>query len=177
MQHWNPRIEAAAGQELETVPWYKADTYLGSMLNIMDGFVLVWIVVIFLALSFGLVNTLMMAVYERIREIGLMQALGMRPSMILYQILLESFLLIVIGLSLGNILAIGTILPLRDGIDISGVSQGMEMMGSSSVLQPALLLNDMLLANIVVITLGLLASLLPAWQAASYDPIEALGKD
>ena len=128
-------------------------------------------------LSFGLVNTLMMAVYERIREIGLMQALGMRPSMILYQVLLESFLLIVIGLSLGNILAIGTILSLRDGIDISGVSQGMEMMGSSSVLQPALLLNDMLLANIVVITLGLLASLLPAWQAASYDPIEALGKD
>ena len=118
-----------------------------------------------------------MAVYERIREIGLMQALGMRPGMILYQVLLESFLLIVIGLSLGNILAIGTILPLRDGIDISGVSQGMEMMGSSSVLQPALLLNDMLLANIVVITLGLLASLLPAWQAASYDPIEALGKD
>ncbi len=177
VQHWYPRIEAAAGQELETVPWYKADTYLGSMLNIMDGFVLVWIVVIFLALSFGLVNTLMMAVYERIREIGLMQALGMRPSMILYQVLLESFLLIVIGLSLGNILAIGTILSLRDGIDISGVSQGMEMMGSSSVLQPALLLNDMLLANIVVITLGLLASLLPAWQAASYDPIEALGKD
>jgi len=177
VQSWYPRIEEAAGEGLETVPWYKADSYLGSMLNIMDGFVLVWIVVIFLALSFGLVNTLVMAVYERIREIGLMQALGMRPGMILYQILLESLLLIVIGLCLGNIMAIATIIPLKDGIDISAVSQGMEMMGSSSMLYPALQLNDVLLANIVVIVLGLFTSLLPAWQAASYDPIEALSKN
>lgn len=177
VQHWYPRIKEAAGEQLETVPWYKADTYLGSMLKMMDGFVLVWIVVIFLALSFGLVNTLMMAVYERIREIGLMQALGMRPGMILYQILLESFLLIVIGLCLGNMIAVSTIIPLRDGIDISAVSQGMEMMGSSSMLYPALQLNDVLLANAVVIVLGLLTSLFPAWQAASYDPIEALGKE
>jgi ABC-type lipoprotein release transport system permease subunit len=177
VQRWYPHIEKAAGEALETVPWYEADTYLGSMMNIMDGFVLVWIVVIFLALSFGLVNTLVMAVYERIREIGLMQALGMRPGLILYQVLLESFLLLIIGLLLGNILALGIIIPLKDGIDISAVSQGMEMMGSSSVLYPALKLNDVLLANIVVIVLGLLTSLLPAWQAASSDPVEALGKD
>jgi len=177
VQRWYPHIKQASGEALETVPWYQADTYLGAMMNIMDGFVLVWIVVIFLALSFGLVNTLVMAVYERIREIGLMQALGMRPGLILYQVLLESFLLLIIGLLLGNILALGFIIPLKDGIDISAVSQGMEMMGSSSVLYPALKLNDVLLANIVVIVLGLLTSLLPAWQAASYDPIEALGKD
>jgi len=143
----------------------------------MDGFVLVWIVVIFLALSFGLVNTLVMAVFERIREIGLMQALGMRPSLILYQILIESFLLLFIGLLLGNVFAVGTIIPLQDGIDISAVAQGMEMMGTSSVLYPALKLNDVILANVIVIVLGLLTSILPAWHAASFDPIEALGKD
>ena len=176
VESWYPKIKQAAGEALETVPWYKADTYLGSMMKIMDGFVLVWIVVIFLALSFGLVNTLVMAVYERIREIGLMQALGMRPSMILYQILLESFLLLFIGLMLGNVFAVGSIIPFQGGIDISVVSQGVEMMGSSSILYPALKLNDMLLANVVVIVLGLLTSLLPAWQAASYDPIEALSK-
>lgn len=78
VKDWYPAIKRAAGDQLETLPWYQLDPYLGGMLGIMDGFILVWIIVIFLALSFGLVNTLVMAVYERIREIGLMQALGMR---------------------------------------------------------------------------------------------------
>lgn len=176
VKDWYPAIKRAAGDQLETLPWYQLDPYLGGMLGIMDGFILVWIIVIFLALSFGLVNTLVMAVYERIREIGLMQALGMRPSMIVYQVLVESFLLLVIGLLLGNLLAFATVIPLQDGIDISGVAKGLEMMGSSSVLYPVLKLKDVLTANVVVIVLGLLTSLLPAWQAARYDPIEALGK-
>jgi ABC-type lipoprotein release transport system permease subunit len=173
---WYPRIRQAAGEDEETLPWYEIDTYLGSMLVMMDGFVLVWIIIVFLALSFGLVNTLVMAVFERVREIGLMQALGMRPSIILYQILMESLLLLLIGLLLGNVLAVGTVIPLQDGIDISVVAKGMEMMGTSSMLYPALKLNDMVLANVIVIVLGLLTSILPAWRAASYDPIEALNK-
>jgi ABC-type lipoprotein release transport system permease subunit len=173
---WYPRIRQAAGEDVETLPWYEIDTYLGSMLVMMDGFVLVWIIIVFLALSFGLVNTLVMAVFERVREIGLMQALGMRPSIILYQILMESLLLLLIGLLLGNVLAVGTVIPLQDGIDISVVAKGMEMMGTSSMLYPALKLNDMVLANLIVIVLGLLTSILPAWRAASYDPIEALNK-
>ena len=171
---WYPQINKAAGHDVETLPWYEVNSYLGSMMAMMDGFVLVWIIVIFLALSFGLVNTLVMAVFERIREIGLMQALGMRPTMILYQILLESFLLLFIGLLLGNIIAVATIIPLQSGIDISAVAKGMEMMGTSSMLYPALKIEDMVLANMIVIILGLLTSILPAWRAASYDPIKAL---
>lgn len=182
VEHWYPLIKQAVskqapGENLQTLPWYKADTYLGSMLKVMDGFVLVWVIVIFLALSFGLANTLIMAVFERTREIGLMQALGMRPSMIVYQIFVESFLLLLIGLLLGNSIAVLTIIPLQSGIDISGVAKGMEMMGTSSVLYPALKINDMLLANIIVIVLGMLTSILPAWHAVNFDPVEALGKD
>ena len=174
VETWYPQIKKAAGESVDTLPWYEANAYLGSMMAMMDGFVLVWIIVIFLALSFGLVNTLVMAVFERIREIGLMQALGMRPTMILYQILLESFLLLFIGLLIGNVLAVATIIPLQSGIDISAVAKGMEMMGSSSMLYPALKIEDIVLANVIVITLGLLTSILPAWHAASYDPIKAL---
>ena len=177
VDNWYPQIKQAAGENVDTLPWYQADVYLGSMMSMMDGFVLVWVIIIFLALSFGLVNTLVMAVFERIREIGLMLALGMRPSMILYQILMESFLLLAIGLLLGNILAVGSIIPLQDGIDISAVAKGMEMMGTSSMLYPALKLSDMVLANVIVIILGLLTSILPAWHAASYDPIKALNSN
>ena len=143
----------------------------------MDGFVLVWVVVIFLALSFGLVNTLVMAVFERVREIGLMLALGMRPATILWQIIFESVLLLVIGLAIGNALAFITVVPLSDGIDISVVAEGMEMFGAASVLlYPELQANDVIMANIVVIVLGFLASLSPAWRASRYEPVEAITK-
>ena len=91
----------------EVKRWIELDAYLGTMLNVMDGFVLVWIIVIFLALSFGLVNTLVMAVFERVSEIGLMLALGMRPINILGQIIVESLLLLAIGLAIGSGLGLG----------------------------------------------------------------------
>jgi ABC-type lipoprotein release transport system permease subunit len=147
------------------------------MLGVMDGFVLVWIIVIFLALSFGLANTLMMAVFERVREIGLMQALGMNPSAILYQVLLESLMLLILGLLLGNLLAIASIQPIRGGIDLSVVAEGFEMMGVSSMLYPSLKSQDLVLANVVVIILGILTSLLPAWRASQYRPVEAIARD
>jgi len=169
-------IRAVAGKHDEVLSWIDIDSYLSSMMRVMDGFVLVWMVVIFLALSFGLINTLMMAVFERIREIGLMQALGMRPSAIVFQVLIESLLLLVLGLLAGNLLAIGTYYWLQDGFDVSGVSEGLEMMGAASVMYPVLQWPDVLLANAVVIVLGFVASLLPAWHAAQYRPVEALGK-
>jgi len=156
--------------------WSEINTYLGTMLGVMDGFVLIWVVVIFLALSFGLVNTLVMAVFERVREIGLMLALGMKPSSILGQIIIESMLLLVLGLVLGNFLAWATIVPLQDGIDISIVSEGMEMWGASSMLYPKLYPGDMILASTVVLLLGFLASLSPAWRASRYEPVEAITK-
>ena len=170
------QVAAAAGADERVQAWYELDSYLGTMLKVMDGFVLVWIVVIFLALSFGLVNTLVMAVFERVREIGLMLALGMQPYMILAQILTESLLLLLIGLAIGNLLAWLSIVPLRDGIDVSIVAEGMEMFGASSVLYPELILGDVILANVIVILLGLVASLSPAWRASRYQPIEAISK-
>jgi len=158
----------------EALPWTQFDAYLGSMMSVMDGFVLVWIVVVFLALSFGLVNTLVMAVFERVREIGLMLALGMRPASILGQILVESVFLLALGLTIGNVLAYASILPLRDGIDISIVAEGMEMFGASSMLYPDLTLQDVITANVVVLILGFLASLSPAWRASRYEPVRAL---
>ena len=170
------QVAALAGSDVEVLPWQELNSYLGSMLKVMDGFVLVWMIVIFLALSFGLVNTLVMAVFERIREIGLMLALGMRPSSILGQIIVESALLLVIGLVLGNALAWASVVPLKDGIDISAVAQGMEMFGASSILYPEQTLQDTITANVVVLVLGFFASLSPAWRASRYEPIEAITK-
>ncbi len=170
------QIAATIDGGVDVSPWFELDAYLGTMLPVMDGFVLIWIVVIFLALSFGLVNTLVMAVFERVREIGLMLALGMKPATILGQVVVESLCMLSLGLIAGNLLAFGTVVPLRDGIDISIVGEGMEMFGAASVLYPELTLGDVVMANVVVIVLGFFASLSPAWRASRYEPVEAITK-
>ncbi len=169
-------VSGALDDSVSVQRWYEIDSYLGTMLKTMDGFVFVWIIVIFLALSFGLVNTLVMAVFERVREIGLMLALGMKPASIVGQIIIESMLLLTLGLTIGNFLAWATILPLQGGIDISIVAEGMEMMGASSVLYPKFHVGDMVLASTIVLVLGFLASISPAWRASRYEPVEAITK-
>ena len=170
------QIRAHDSPQQTTLPWYELNPYLGLMANVMDGFVLVFMIIIFLALSFGLVNTLMMAVFERVREIGLMQALGMKPTTSLYQVMCETLILLALGLVIGNLVAVVTILPLMDGIDLSSVAQGLQMAGMSTVLTPSLTTLDFVLASSVVIVLGLLAGFTPAWKASRYRPVEALAK-
>lgn len=173
------RISSAiehAGGDVSAKAWYDINGYLGSTVKVMDGFVLIWIIVVFIALSFGLANTLVMAIFERVREIGLMLALGMRPVLVMMQILFESILLLLIGLLIGNLLAAVSVGAIADGIDLSSVAKGFEMSGMGTTLYPLLLAKDMATANVVVIILGLATSLLPAWRAAHYDPIRALSK-
>lgn len=175
---WYQALQKTVGTELELRPWTELDPYLGIMLGYQDGMILVFGLVIFSVLSFGLVNTIVMAVFERVREFGLMQALGMRPQTIVYQVLMEAFLLLALGLLAGNLLALATILPLESGIDISSVGdEALELAGMSATLYPKLVIEDMLASSILVIVLGLLASALPAWRAARIDPVEALGKN
>jgi len=165
----------ASADSLEVLPWDKLDPYTGTMLGVIDGFVMVWFVVVFVAMSFGLLNTLLMAVFERTREIGLIQALGMKPNLILLQVLIESFFLLTIGLLLGNLLAWLTLIPIADGWDISGLgTEGLEYAGMSTILYPVVLTSDIVTSNVVVIVLGLIASLYPAWRAARYVPVEAI---
>ena len=74
-------------------------------------------------------------------------------------------------------MAAATILPLEDGIDISIVGDGLEMYGMGTMLYPVLAAQDMLNSTLVVLVLGLLASLIPAWRASRYNPIQALAKN
>ena len=66
------RASELVGDDVEVQRWNEVDTYLGTMMKVMDGFVLIWVVVIFLALSFGLVNTLVMAVFFWLLDSGLL---------------------------------------------------------------------------------------------------------
>lgn len=164
----------AAVPELDVQPWTVLEPLLLLTRKITDVILIIWYAIVFAAMSFGLVNTLLMAVFERTREFGLFQSLGMRPAHIIGQVLVESLILLALALVAGNLLAAATVYALRDGIDLSAVAEGMEMMGVAPVIYPAWSTGDMVAANLLVFVLGLSASLYPAWRAARHVPVEAI---
>jgi ABC-type lipoprotein release transport system permease subunit len=167
------RLRAAA-PGLDTEPWSVLEPLLTLTREITDVILLIWYAIVFAAMSFGLVNTLLMAVFERTREFGLFQALGMPPRHILGQVLVESLILLALALVLGNLSAWATIVSLEGGIDLSSVAEGMELVGVAPVIYPAWTLGDTLAANTLVFVLGLAASLYPAWRASRHVPVEAI---
>jgi ABC-type lipoprotein release transport system permease subunit len=167
------RLRAAApGLDIE--PWSVVEPLLVLTEKITDVILLIWYAIVFAAMSFGLVNTLLMAVFERTREFGLFQALGMPPRHVLGQVLVESLILLALALLLGNVAAWATIAALADGIDLSSVAEGMELVGVAPVIYPAWSAADLAAANILVLVLGVVASLYPAWRASRTVPVEAL---
>ncbi len=164
----------SASPDLDVQPWTVVEPLLVLTEKIVNVILIIWYVIVFTAMSFGLVNTLLMAVFERTREFGLFQALGMPPRHILGQVLAESLILLGMALVAGNALAWGTVYWLEDGLDLSAFAQGFEMFGISPIIYPALTAGDIAAANVLVFVLGLVASLYPAWRAARHVPVEAL---
>jgi len=155
--------------------WRNLLPMLNAYLKLSNGFIYIWYVVVFIAMGFGIVNTTLMAVFERMREFGLLKALGMKPMWIVREVLFESFLLLLTGMAIGNLLGFISVLVLsKTGIDLSAMAAGTEFWGMSRFLYPAIYTKDIVIANLVVFVLGLMVSLYPAAKAARFTPVEAL---
>ena len=166
---------AMPADQFEVHHWRDLLPFQTAYLRILDGFMWFWFLVVFVAMGFGIVNTTLMAVFERMREFGLMKALGMKPWWILREVLVESFLLLACGMIVGNLLGFLSIYALSgSGIDLSALAAGAEYAGMSRIIYPAVALKDVLVANSTVLFLGLLVSLYPAIKASRFTPVEAL---
>ena len=155
--------------------WQELLPMLQAYIEIFDGFIILWYLVVFMAMGFGIINTTLMAVFERMREFGLLKALGMQPWRIIRQVLIESGFILLIGAAVGNVLALAMVYIIGShGIDLSALATGFEYAGMSAVIYPEVFLTDVMLANAVVICLGLIVSAYPAFKAARITPVEAM---
>ena len=176
--HVTTRLKAELGtDEYQIQTWQELLPIIKAYLVIFDGFIFIWSFVVFMAMGFGIVNTTLMAVFERMREFGLLKALGMKPWWIIRDVLSESFLLLVMGMTIGNIMALLCVFALSgSGIDLSAFAAGAEFAGISKIIYPAVYTKDVLISNLVIIILGLLVSIYPAAKAARFTPVEALAQ-
>ncbi len=148
-----------------------------AQVELWDTFMILWYVVIFVAMGFGITNTILMAVMERIREFGLVKSLGMRPRQIVALVLMEGSLLLALGILIGNLTGFASIWALAQrGIDLSVFAAGAERFSIPRIIYPTIHMSDVIRANLVVLVLGILVSLYPAIRAARITPVEALTK-
>jgi len=130
-----------------------------------------------LAGGFGVVNTMMISVSERTREIGTLKALGARRGQIMRIFISEAFLIGVIGAVVGILIGVVVAFALPSftgaasasglgGAGIGGLFRG--------VLAPSITLRLIVLSLALGIGVGVLAGLYPAWRASKMDPVEAL---
>jgi lipoprotein-releasing system permease protein len=164
----------AAFPDLQVKDWRELDPQVAEMFKFADASLFIWFFLMMGALTFGLVNSLIAAVMERVKELGMMRALGMQNSTVLVQVVLESIILMTVGVVLGTGISLLIFWSIADGIDLSAYAEGAEMVGVSSILQPVLLGEDVFLVAVMSIILGILASFYPAWRVIKIRPLDAL---
>lgn len=155
-----------AGYQGETV----ADQ-LGTITAVIDGIILVLNAFAFIALlaaGFGIINTLLMSVQERTREIGLMKAMGMSRGRIFALFSLEAVFIGFLGSAIGAVIAMGV------GTAISGVLAGGALAGLAGLQLVAFTPASILSVLLLVMAIAFIAAVLPASRAARQSPIDSL---
>ncbi len=171
---------AAALPQAEVLTWAEALPLLGDFIKMDRGGADVMFALLFGIVALAVLNAVLMSVLERVKEFGLMLALGTRPATLFAVVILEALILAVFSSLVGGLLGGAGVLYLaRTGVDLStlmGTQQAMDVGGYaiSGVMHPYLPVGRTLYLSAMVIVLTVAGSLYPAWKAARLAPVEAI---
>jgi putative ABC transport system permease protein len=139
---------------------------IARMIDLMTLFIKIMLIAIVLI---SIMNVMIMAVYERIREIGTIAAIGTLPGKILSMFVIEGFSLGVLGAVVGNVVGLLIVYIL----DLAKITFNFGMQ-TGLILSPTLQASDILVVSVIVIIVAVLGSLQPALKASKMEPIVAL---
>ncbi len=173
----NRRFSALAGGGPPPVVLDWMDLTPGLLQSIQMDLVsgLIMYLILIIVVAFSILNTFVMAIFERTREFGMMMAIGISPGRLMRLVLTESFFMTATGLLLGIIFGVGVTLWFeRYGILIPGSDEIMKAYGISGRLYPKLSLLSVLAGPCAVLVITLLAAFFPALKIRTMTPVEAM---
>ncbi len=168
------QLQTALGAGPEVRTWAQLEPLLVYMVDSFDSMAWIIYAAVFIAMAFGIANVLLMAVFERTREIGMMRAIGMSRARVVSMVVIESAFVTLLGLLLGVALALFGIWMIGDGIDISRWAGEIDAYGIEAVLKPALRRRDLVTPIVVGSITAVVSSLWPAIRAGRAKPADAL---
>ncbi len=156
--------------------WYELSPELRYITDMGGGLIVYIMAVIMLALAFGILNTMLMAIFERMRELGMLLAIGMSKLRVFLMIMLESVILTFTGATAGLIIAYFTLEFLGEaGIDMTSMGgESMAEFGYDAVVYPIAYTNDYITTIILVAITAILAAVYPAIKALRLNPGEVV---
>ncbi len=173
------RLQRALGAlNLEAWPWQKVEHAMASMVKLQDASVAILLLIIFAIAALGTMNTMLMSVFERIREFGVLKSIGMRPFFVARLILLETFLMTVVSMVVGGLLGLLLSWYLSVvGLDLSSfLPDGFSYQGVviDPVWRAAISVRSVLVPLVLMSLVSLIVAIWPAVRAARIKPVEAL---
>ncbi len=160
---------------MEVLSWKEIQTDLAMITDYINQIYAIFMVVILAALAFGIVNTMLMSVLERTRELGMLSAIGMNRRRVFMMIMLESVFLSVVGGFAGMAVSAGVIaITGRTGINLIKYAEGMEAFGYSANLYPTIGADFFIMLTVMIVLTGILSAIYPARKALQLNPVEAL---
>ena len=172
-------LAAEAPEEVAVLAWHELQPDLAVFIAMKVGGAKVMMLVLAVLVAAGIFNTLFVSVMERLREFGIMLAVGFSPGQLFRLIMLESAWLAVIGLTAAAAVTVGPYLYLAStGIDISGMIPADQMevagVGMSTVMQVGIYGESVTLIGVSALLAILLSGVYPAWRAGQADPVETI---
>lgn len=168
-------LQEALGKKIEAASWTTLAPELGYADEMMANTLLIFMAIILLALAFGIINNMLMAVLERRRELGMLMAVGMNRLRIFGMVMLETLFISLIGGPLGIGLGYLTNAILQQrGMDLSFYSEGLEEYGIDTVIYPLLEAHWYGQLALMVALTALISGLFPAIRALKMNPIETM---
>jgi ABC-type lipoprotein release transport system permease subunit len=160
---------------IEVKNWKEIAPELALMVESQNESLYLIVLIIVLALMFGIINTMMMAVLERIHEIGMLMAIGMNKTRLFFMIMTETLYLSLAGIPLGLMLSYVTIsVTGRHGINLGTFSKGLSSYGLGTIVRPVLTPQFYGIVALFIFLAALLGSFYPAAKALRIEPARAL---
>ncbi len=165
--------------DLKIESWGEIDPMLIMIAEYMVIYYYFMIGLILAALAFGIVNTMLMAIMERTKELGMLAAIGMNRKRVFSMIMIETIFLTLVGAIVGLAINFGVISYFNDvGIDLTKqMGEAFEAIGFDSMIYPEMPLKYYIGITVLVIIAAILSSVYPAIKAVKLNPAEAVRTD
>jgi putative ABC transport system permease protein len=162
----------------DVVSWKELQPDLAMMTDYVHQMYAFFMAIILAALAFGIINTMLMVVLERTKELGMLTAIGMNKRKVFSMIMLESVFLSVTGGFTGMLVGwLAVLLSARNGINFTQYAEGLEAFGYSAHVFPEISAGYFIMIIIMIIITGIVSSVYPALKALKLNPAEAIRTD